>query len=186
VWLSEEKLAPYHFYQYLFRIPDADVIKLLSVLTFLEMEEILRLERSMSEAGYVPNTVQKRLAEEVTLYVHGEDGLAAAKRVTEGMAPGSEAVLSAEVLQTLAGDMPSADMDRSAVVGVKLAELFVSTALVSSKSEAVKLIKNGGAYMNNVRIQDGAQIVQTVDLIENAYLLLSAGKKKRFLIKVRK
>ncbi len=106
VWLSAEKLAPYHFYQYLFRVPDADVIRLLSMLTFLEMDEIRRIEQAMLQPGYAPNSAQKRLAEEVTRFVHGEEGLQAALKVTQGMAPGSEAALSAEVLEDLMRDMP--------------------------------------------------------------------------------
>ncbi len=176
VWLSADKLSPYHFYQYLVRVPDADVVRLLCMLTFLEMEEIRKIEKKMAEE---PNSAQRRLAEEVTRFVHGEEGLQAALKVTEGMAPGADAALSLEVLS----EMPQEEMGQDQVVGVKIVDLFVKANLAASKSEAVKLIKNGGAYMNNVRLTDPAYVVSTPDLLEGAYLLLSAGKKKRFLIR---
>lgn len=176
IWLSPDKLSPYHFYQYLFRIPDADVIRLLCSLTFLDMEEIRLIEARM---GKEPNYAQKRLAEEVTRFVHGEEGLAAALSVTVGMAPGAEAQLSLEVLSK----MPHEEMKQEEVVNVKIVDLFLKANLASSKSEAIKLIKNGGAYLNNVRLTDPAYVVSAADLLEGAYLLLSAGKKKRFLIR---
>lgn len=180
IWLSAEKLSPYHFYQYLVRVPDADVIRLLCMLTFLEMEEIRSIENAMGQPEYQPNSAQRRLAEEVTRFVHGEAGLQSALKVTEGMAPGSHAQLSAEVLK----EMPHEEMKKEDVIDVKAVDLFVKANLAASKSEAVKLIKNGGAYLNNERLTDPVYVISSGDLLEGAYLLLSAGKKKRFLIRI--
>ncbi|MBU6446927.1 MAG: tyrosine--tRNA ligase [Verrucomicrobia bacterium] len=182
IWLSEDKLSPYQFYQYLVRVPDADVIKLLKMLTFLDMEEIRRIEAGM----HVPNSAQKRLAEEVTRFVHGEEGLQIALKVTLEMAPGSEATLSGARLKELANDMPSMELLLSDVVGQKFVDVAVKVGLVPSKSEGSKLIKNGGAYLNNERINDPAYLFSVNDLIDHSFLLLSAGKKKRFLIKIAK
>jgi tyrosyl-tRNA synthetase len=182
VWLSADKLSPYQFYQYLVRVADADVIKLLKILTFLEMDEIREIEAGMN----VPNSAQRRLAEEVTRFVHGEEGLQAALKVTEGMAPGSDAKLSGSVLKELAGDMPTADLPISDVVGQKYVDIAVRVGLVTSKSEGTKLIKNGGAYLNNERVADPALTLSSSDLIDQTYLLFSAGKKKRLLIKISK
>lgn len=182
IWLSSEKLSPYQFYQYLVRVADADVIKLLKMLTFLDLEEIREIEAGMS----VPNSAQKRLAEEVTRFVHGEEGLQAALKVTEGMAPGSEACLSGAVLKELAADMPNADLSLDEVVGQKYVDIGVKVGLLASKSEGTKLIKNGGAYLNNERVADPALTISSTDLIDDAYLLMSIGKKKRLLIKIYK
>ncbi len=182
IWLSADKLSPYQFYQHLVRVADSDVIKLLKVLTFLEMDEIREIEAGMS----VPNSAQKRLAEEVTRFVHGEEGLQAALKVTEGMAPGSDAKLSGSVLKELAGDMPTAELALNDVVGQKYVDIAVRVGLVTSKSEGSKLIKNGGAYLNNERVADLALTISLTDLIDHTYLLLSAGKKKRLLIKISK
>ncbi|MBX7066050.1 MAG: tyrosine--tRNA ligase [Parachlamydiales bacterium] len=182
IWLSPDKLSPYQFYQYLIRVPDADVIKLLKMLTFLSMDEIRAIEAGMN----IANSAQRRLAEEVTRFVHGEEGLQAAQKVTESMAPGSEAKLNSAVLKELADDMPSAELSLSEVVGQKFVDVAVKVGLVPSKSEGSKLIKNGGAYLNNERINDPAFAFSAKDIIDHSFLLLSAGKKKRLLIKIAK
>jgi tyrosyl-tRNA synthetase len=75
VWLSAAKLSPYKFYQYLFKTTDADVIRFLKMLTFLPMERIEEVEASMKHEDYKPNAAQRLLAEEVTKFVHGDEGL---------------------------------------------------------------------------------------------------------------
>lgn len=184
IWLSMEKLSPYQFFQHLVRMPDADVIRMLKLLTFLPLKEIHAIEQEMQRPGYVPNTAQKLLAEEVTRFVHGEEGLEAALRVTESMAPGSSATLSAEALAELAGDMPSAQLGKEEVIGCKFVDVVVKIGLLPSKGEAVRLIKNGGAYLNNARIDDPARIFSKDDVIDGKFVLLSVGKKKRMLISV--
>lgn len=185
IWLSSDKLSPYQFYQHLIRMPDADVIRMLKVLTFLDMAEIAQIERSMQEPGYEPNAAQKRLALEVTRFVHGEEGLQAALRVTEGLLPGLEAQLSGDVLKEIAADMPHVQLSFSEVIGQKYADLLVKVGLVSSKSEVVRLVKNGGAYLNHQKIHDPAHIFSSKDLIDGSFLLLRAGKKNPLLISLR-
>lgn len=180
IWLSAEKLSPYQFYQYLFNVADADVIKLLKMLTFLDLEEIQEIEANLSTA----HAAQKRLAEEVTRFVHGEEGLQAALKVTQGMAPGSEAKLDGVTLRALEKDMPHAQLSHAEVVGYKYVDVALQIGLIPSKAEGTRLIKNGGAYLNNVRIENPAHIIEATDLIENSYLLFSAGKKKRILLKI--
>lgn len=188
IWLSSEKLSPYHFYQYLFRVPDADVIHLLKVLTFLPLSEIKKIEQEMEEKNYVPNSAQKKLAEEVTRFIHGEEGLTAALKVTKEMTPGeiSANALSANVLKELAKDMPHVCLQRNEVIGVKFIELASKIGLVTSKAEATRLIKNGGAYLNHDRIADPAFFIGEMHLIDGIYLLLSSGKKKRILVEIEK
>lgn len=181
IWLEEDRLSPYQLYQYLFGIPDADVIRLLKMLTFLGLDEINAIEKGM----HVPNSAQKRLAEEVVLFVHGQKGLDAALRVTETLSPGSKAQLDSAALQELMKDMPSATLSRQEVVGHKFVDLAVRLELLPSKSEATRLIKNGGAYLNNDRIEDIALAIEEKHLIDDTYLILSAGKKKRLLLKIR-
>ncbi len=184
VWLSAEKLSPYRFYQYLFGVPDADVIRLLKMLTFLELAEINRIEQSMHAEGYEPNSAQKRLAEEVTRFVHGEEGLAAALRVTAGIQPGAEAKLSSDVLREIAADMPRARLAQGEVVGQKFVDVAVKAGLVPSKSEGARLVKNGGAYLNNERVDDPQMPLESAHLIDGTYLLIGSGKKKKILIEL--
>lgn len=184
IWLSKEKLSPYEFYQYLYRIPDADVIKLMRLLTFMDMAEIYRYEEFMHAQDYVVNTAQKRLAEEVTRIVHGNEGLATALKVTEGAAPGSHAQLSSETLESIAADMPNATLSKNDVVGEKLIELVVKVGLQTSKGEVKRLIRNGGVYLNNKQINDENTIIANEHLIDDKMLLVSLGKKNKMLIKV--
>jgi tyrosyl-tRNA synthetase len=182
IWLSSDKLSPYQFYQHLVRVADADVIKLLRVLTFLSLEEIAEIEKGM----HVPNSAQKRLAEEVTRFVHGEEGLQAALKATEGMAPGSQAQLSSDILKEMVGSVPTSDLAKEEIVGKKYVDLAVQIGLTASKSECVKLMKNGGAYLNNERILEPTMTIEKEHLIDHSYLLFSAGKKKRLLVRVKK
>jgi tyrosyl-tRNA synthetase len=187
VWLAEDRLSPYQFYQYLVRVPDADVIRLLKMLTFLDLAVIQAIEDSMKADGYIANTAQKRLAEEVTRFVHGEEGLQTALRVTEGISPGlsgTEAKLSGALLEQLAADMPNASLAYEEAVGQKYVDIAARTGLVPSKSEGTRLVKGGGAYLNNERISDPSFSISPADLIDGTYLLFSAGKKKRLLVRV--
>ncbi len=181
VWLSGEKFSPYKFYQYLLGIPDADVGKLMRMLTYMEMDEIAVYETTLSTE---PNKAQRRLAEELTLLVHGEDGLQAALRVTEGVGPGSDAVLDAETFKEIEADMPHVTLAEAEVVGQKYVDLVAKIGFLPSKAEAVRLIKNGGAYLNNKKISDLQTALTKEDLVGGEYLLLAMGKKKKILIKI--
>lgn len=184
IWLSPEKLSPYEFYQYLFRTADADVINLMRLLTFMDMAEVRRYEQMMKQADYLPNTAQKRLAEEITRIVHGEEGLKTAQRVTAGAAPGSSTILDAQILETLAKDMPSHTLAKEDVMNAKLIDVIVKVGMQPSKGEARKLIKNGGVYINNVQVQDENCSLTNANLIEGRLLLLAVGKKNKVLIRI--
>ncbi|MBY0529435.1 MAG: tyrosine--tRNA ligase [Rhabdochlamydiaceae bacterium] len=184
IWLAADRCSPYQFYQYFIRVPDADVIRMMRMLTFLEMDEIRHYEASMSQTGYIPNTVQKRLAEELTRLIHGDEGLAKAIRVTEGAAPGAASALSVESFREIAQDMPNMRLKEDEVVGQKFVDLSVKAGLFLSKGEAVRLIQNGGAYLNNEKIEDAQFRIEKEHLIGGEYLLIGAGKKKKMLVSV--
>lgn len=184
IWLSPKKLSPYEFYQYIVRVPDEDVIKLMRLLTFMEMPEIHHYASMMKDPDYVSNTAQKKLASEITRIVHGDEGLEVAVKVTQAALPGSKAILNVSVLETLAKDMPSYELPKDQVVNVSIMELLVKVGLQSSKTEARKLIRNGGASMNNQRIEDEAAVISESDLIEGKLILFSVGKKNKLLLRV--
>lgn len=184
IWLSPEKLSPYEFYQYLVRIEDADVIKLMRMLTFMDMNDISRYEKEMNEPNYIPRTAQKRLAEEVTRLIHGPEALQTAIRVTEGIAPGSQTKLDAQMLESLSADMPSRQLPLDHVVNVKLIDLLVEVGLQSSKGEAKRLIRNGGVSINNEKIDDENFLVDNKSLIDNRLMLIAAGKKNKMLVRI--
>jgi tyrosyl-tRNA synthetase len=186
VWLASDRCSPYEFYQYFVRVPDIDVIKMMRTLTFMDLKEIHECELKMTEKGYVPNTAQKRLAKEMTCLIHGEEGLAKAMKVTQGAAPGSDAELSAESFRGIAEDMPTKEVSLSDIIGQKFVEVAVKVGLLSSKREVVRLIQNGGAYLNNQRIDDPNFRLSEQCLIGEEFFLLGSGKKKKILVKVKK
>lgn len=186
IWLSSKLCSPYKFYQYLFRILDADVINLLKMLTFLPLSQINELKEGLEKGSLPPNTAQKILAEEVTKFVHGEEGLEIAQKVTLAAAPGSKANLDFEILQEIKGDIPTTHIKLEDVIDKAYVDVVVLGGLLSSKSEASRLIKNGGAYLNNQKVEDPKRVLKQEDLIGGEFLFVSAGKKKRMLIEVLK
>lgn len=184
IWLSPEKLSPYQFYQYLVRVQDADVIRLMKMLTFMEMDEIRKFELMMKNEDYVPNTAQKRLAEEVTSMVHGKKGLETALKVTEAAKPGRETDLNAEILESIAHDMPSETFSAEEIIDNKLIDVVVLAGLQESKGQARRLIRNGGCYLNNEKITDENHIFKAGDFVEGRLALLAVGKKNKKLIRL--
>lgn len=184
VWLSPERVSPYEFYQHLFRTSDADVISCLKLLTYLPIDEIRAWEEKMKQADYIPNTVQKVFAEEVTKIVHGEEGLKAALNATQAARPGSSASLDVDELEKIAKDIPSAALQKSDLIGQELIEVILKVGMLPSKSEARKMIQNGGVYLNNKQVQDAKASITGEDLVGNKLLLLAIGKKKKMLVRV--
>ncbi len=185
VWLSEKRVSYFDFYQYFIRIPDNDVIKLLKMLTLLPIEEIQEIEKQMLKPNYEPNSAQKILAQEVTKFIHKEEGLKIALKVTQGVSPGAETVLDFETLKEISKDMPNVNLKLTQILGKKYIDIAFEIGLTSSKSESVRLIKNNGAYLNNEKISDPSILISEKDLINNTYLLFSAGKKKKILVTIK-
>ncbi len=180
VWLSEEKTSVYDFYQYIFSTPDADIGRMMRLLTFMEMSEIKGWEKAMKEPSYVPNSAQSKLAEEVTRIVHGDEGVTKALSLTKQFAPGKEADLSESALLVLkkeAGSYVVADL-----VGLSIVDLLAMAGLVPSKSEARRLIQNGGISLNGQKVASLTQVIEENDLLYGQFLLLSVGKKTRRLV----
>ncbi|KAK9025555.1 hypothetical protein V6N11_038419 [Hibiscus sabdariffa] len=184
IWLSPSMLSPYKFYQYFFSVPDADVVRFLRILTFLDMEEINELESAMKKPGYVPNTAQRRLAEEITRFVHGEDGLSEALKATEALRPGSETKLDWKTIEGIAEGVPSCSLPYSEVLNLLIVDLSVSSGLFESKSAARRLLKQGGFYLNNKRVDNESKRIEAEDIVDGKVLLLSAGKKNKVVVRI--
>jgi len=165
VWLAAEKFSPYDFYQYWVNVDDRDVGRFLRYFTFLSLEEIKTLE---TLEGADLRQAKAMLAFEVTKNVHGEDAARQAREAAQalfGHGTGAESVPQINLpKQNFQPDMGVVD-------------LFVTAGLANSKSEARRLISQGGAYVNQRRIQ---AIEEKVDLsdIQDGALLLRAGKKR--------
>jgi len=183
VWLDPEKTSPYDFYQYWIRCDDRDVVGLLERMTFLAMEEIADL------AELVKTKPEKRqaqavLAEEVTRMVHGESGVTLARKASEVLFGGEIDGLSDEQLTSIFSDVPSTAIGKDRLsAGIALIDILCETKMCNSRSEAKKLIKAGGAYVNNIRTDNLDEMLTSDSLASETILILRSGKKKYHLVK---
>lgn len=184
IWLSPERLSPYEFYQHLFRLPDVDIPPLMRLLTFMELEEIDYYKNSMESKSYIPNTLQAKLAEEVTRIVHGEQGVQSALEITKGLAPGSDTLLNASTLEKLSKEVKQISLSLERLIGSKVVDLLVLTALQPSKGQARRLMANGGVYVNNQKVVDVESTICSSMLIDHRFLLLAVGKKNKCIVQV--
>lgn len=185
IFLHKDKTSYFDFYQYFMKIPDGDCIKMLKMLTFLDLDEIEALQVQFDENKLPPNHLQRLLADELTLFVHGEEGLASAKKVTEASAFGKEMSLDYETLVKLADEFPKKEISLDQVLNQKYTDVAVKVGLCPSKGEAGRLIKNQGAYLNNRRIDDPNYIITQNEIIGNRFLLLASGKKTKLLVEIK-
>ncbi len=172
LWLDPEKVSPYDFYQYWRNIDDRDVEKCLSLLTFLPMDEIKRLS---SLEGAQINKAKEVLAYELTKMIHSEEE---AKKAQE----------AARALFKDGADMssvPQTEIDAQKLSnGMELLELLMLTGLTSSKSEGRRLIKQGGIYVADQRIDDVDLKITAEDFDDDKTLLLRKGKKVYHMVKL--
>ncbi len=186
VWLDPNLTSPYRFYQFWINTDDRDVIKYLKYFTFLSRREIQGLEESLRD--YPEKREPHRvLAREMTLMVHGNDGLIRAERATKVLFGGDIKDISAEEILDVFSDVPSREMLREnfSGKGMPVVDLLVESGLVRSKSEARKLIHSGGVYVNNLRITDISQRVGIDGFIDGKVLVLRKGKKNYLIVKVK-
>ncbi|PWC58902.1 tyrosyl-tRNA synthetase [Azospirillum sp. TSH7] len=172
VWLTADKLSSYDFWQYWRNTEDADVGRFLRLYTELPLDEVARLE---SLQGAEINEAKKILANEVTKLAHGEE---AALEAAETARRAFEEGAAAEGLPSI--EVSRADLE----AGLPVVDLLVSAGLAASKGEARRLIKGGGAKLNDGPIADEAAKATAADLNADGVVKLSAGKKRHALVKV--
>jgi tyrosyl-tRNA synthetase len=185
VWLSAERTSPYQFYQYWIRTEDADVGKFLRMLTTLAREEIESLDAAR-EQDAAKRDSQRRLAEELTQLVHGESGLAAAQRATDIFYGAEITHLSDAELVEIFADVPSQQLPRQALSdggGLPIIDALVSSGLAKTKSDARRFVQQGGAYINNRRIDGIDTRLTAADLASESVMVLRSGKKNYALLR---
>jgi tyrosyl-tRNA synthetase len=184
IYLSPARTSPYTFYQYWLNVADADAGMCLRFLTELSREEIEALDASRL-AEPQKRESQRRLAEELTKLVHGDAGLAAARRATEIFFGAEIESLSDAQLGEIFADVPSNQLARERLggEGLTLVDALVESGLAKNKSEARRAIEQGGAYVNNRR-RDGVETKLTAaDLASETVMVLRSGKKKYALLR---
>ncbi|MES3713618.1 tyrosine--tRNA ligase [Staphylococcus ureilyticus] len=178
VWLDADKTSPYEFYQFWINSTDEDVIKFLKYFTFLSKAEINDLEKSLQEAPHL-REAQKALAENVTRFIHGQDALDDAIRISQALFSGDLKSLSAKELKEGFKDVPQVDLNHATS---NIVEAIVETGISSSKRQAREDINNGAIYINGERQQDVNYELSDEDKIDNAFTIVRRGKKKYFMI----
>ena len=184
LWLSPEKTSPYQFYQYWINLDDADVGKCLRFFTDLEKAEIEGvLEEHQADPGR--RTAQRRLAAELTRLVHGEDGLTIAERATDVFFGAEISELSDAQLVGIFADVPSKQVsrDRLSGSGLSIIDALCEAGLAKSKSDARRIVTQGGAYVNNRRIDGIERQLGAGDLAGESVMVLRSGKKNYALLR---
>ena len=177
LWLDPEMMSPYAFHQFWLNVEDEKVGELLRIFTFLPRTEIEALEARHAEKPFL-REAQKVLADAVTTFVHGADETEQAKEAAAALFGGGDlASLSPATLGSALREAGVVTLDRSDGWPL-LADLFVSAGLVKSKGEARRTVSEGGAYLNNQRVEDAEASLTADDLIGGSWLVLRRGKKK--------
>ncbi|HKE51135.1 MAG TPA: tyrosine--tRNA ligase [Actinomycetes bacterium] len=175
VWLDPEMMSPYAFYQFFINREDAEVGRLLRVFSFRSREEIEELEKITAERP-AARVGQRTLAEDLTSLVHGADELAAAQAASRALfGQGELAALDDRTLAAAMAEIPGAVVGGAELPSV--ADLLADTGLVPSRSAARRVITEGGAYLNNVKVTSVDAVPDRTDLLHRRWLVLRRGKR---------
>ena len=181
VWLDPEKTTPYEFYQFWLNQDDRDVIKYIKYFTFLEKEEIEALETAVQEEPH-KRQAQKRLAEEVTRFVHGEAALQDALKITNALFTGDVQQLNADEIEQGFKNMPTFESEK---VEQNLATWLVDLGIEPSRRQSREDIQNGAISINGEKITDLEHVWTPEQSFEGRFVLVRRGKKKYFLVKLK-
>lgn len=183
LWLSAEKTSPYQFFQYWINLDDADVGPCLRFFTELSRDEIEAvLTAQAADPG--KREAQRRLARELTLLVHGDEGLRSAQRATEIFFGAEIDDLSESQLTGIFADVPSSRLPRSRLAeGLTVIDALVEAGLAKTKSDARRFIQQGGAYVNNRRVGQIDATLAPGDLLAGTTVVLRTGKKNYALLR---
>jgi tyrosyl-tRNA synthetase len=184
LWLDARMMSPYAFHQFWLNVEDEKVGELLRLFTFLSHEDIEALEQETVEKPFL-RAGQKALADELTTLVHGAEQTAQAKAAAAALFGGGDlsgldpATLGAALSEAGTVQVQRADGLPSVV------DLLVRAGLAESKGAARRVVAEGGAYLNNVRVEDQQASISESDLLGGTWVVLRRGKKKLAGVEVR-
>lgn len=181
VWLDPKKTSPYEFYQFWLNQDDRDVVKYLKYFTFLSHDEIDALAEKVKTQPE-KREAQRALAREVTTFVHGENAMHEAEKISEILFSGDIKELTAEQVEQVFGKMPSVEVSREKQ---NLVIWLVDNGIEPSRRQAREDVKNGAIRVNGERIQDLEYELNPTAAFDGKYVVIRRGKKKYFLVKVK-
>ena len=181
IWLDPEMCSPYAFYQFWLNTADADVVDRLKVFTFKTREEIAQLQRSVEEEPF-KRLAQKTLAYDVTSLVHGVDATEKVIAASEALfGKGDFAALDEATLKAATAELPHAVLNQDQL---DMITVLTETGLAESKSAARRTLKEGGAAINNVKVQGEDAALAESDLLLGKYAVVRRGKKNMAMVEV--
>ncbi|CAN5871185.1 tyrosine--tRNA ligase [soil metagenome] len=187
IWLDASRTTPYQFYQFWLNATDADAEVWIKIFTFLSKHEVTSLisEHTVNPAERL---LQKQLAKEVTIFVHGQEEYEKAVETTQklfaNMSAGADSLSEAD-LESLEGLVKSYYDKQKLAAGVDILNFLVETAIFPSKGEAKKMIQNGGLSINRKKITELQFSIDPTILLHNRYLLIQKGKRNNFLVEIK-
>jgi len=183
VWLDPKLTSPYAFYQYWLNVADEDAPRFLKLFSSRGLGEIDELVRG-HDADRSQRVAQRELARTLTTWVHGEREVARIEEASRVMFGGSLDGVREETLTLLAEVVPVVDIPRADLAaGIGIVDLL-SRTVAESKSAARRLVQQGGAYVNNVRVSDLEHKVSTAHLVTKTMLVVRGGRKDYRLVRV--
>ncbi|GEK28828.1 tyrosine--tRNA ligase [Furfurilactobacillus siliginis] len=180
IWLDADKTTPYEFYQFWLNQDDNDVVKFLKYFTFLSEEEITALEEQVKAEPW-KRAAQKRLAEEVTQFVHGDAALAQAQKITAALFSGDVKALSADEIEQGFKAFPSVTTtaDKQNIV-----DFLTESGIEKSRRQAREDVSNGAITINGDKQDDLEAEVDPQAMFDGKFVIVRRGKKKYFLARV--
>ncbi len=186
VWLDPTKTTPYQFYQFWLNASDADAEKWISIFTFLDKAAIDELINE-HHANPAARVLQKALAKEVTVFVHGEPAYEKAIETTQKLFANQNAPaesLSIDDLENMEGVEKISFSKQQLETGIDIINFLTEAAILPSKGEARKMIQNGGISINRKKVEGIEMKINSSLLLHNKYLLAQKGKKNYYLIEI--
>ncbi|MGV3276744.1 tyrosine--tRNA ligase [Staphylococcus hyicus] len=178
VWLDKDKTSPYEFYQFWINTSDDDVIKFLKYFTFLTQEEIHALAQSVENEPHL-RQAQKTLAEHVTRFIHGEEALIEAQRISKALFSGDLKALTANEIKAGFKDVPQVTISKETT---NIVDALVEANISPSKRQAREDVSNGAIYINGERQQDLNYLLSDDDKYDDSFTIIRRGKKKYFMV----
>lgn len=184
LWLDPAMMSPYAFHQFWLNVEDEKVGEMLRIFTFLPRADIEALEARHEEKPFL-REAQKTLADEVTTFVHGPEETEQAKAAAAALFGGGDLMgLQPQTLAAALSEAGSTVVERGEALP-SVIDLLLASGLATSKGDARRTVSEGGAYVNNVRVEDPDAAVGQHDLIGGAWLVLRRGKKKFAGVEIR-
>jgi len=178
VWLDPARTSVYEFYQYWINTPDKDAVSYLKKFTFMTVEETKEMIEEFQKAPH-QRAAQKKIAEELTILVHGKDAYDSAVRISKALFSGDIKSLSVLEIKDGFKDVPSIQINED----MNLVDLLIEANLASSKREAREFIKNNAVAVNGEKEKSLDFMVKKENAIDKQFTVLKRGKKKYTLVK---